>query len=241
MALLMKLTLTLSFLLFICTLEINDVAADELTGQYLATGNFATENAITPSMNNKLTGHYAPIRTLLNLDLRIEQYVENSYHAVNNRLVREHKFEAQFNLNYPITKELTATGGLLRHENYTFTDNYYWAVAGLVWSGDIATNTNLTTGLLMEKRTSGGRLFFDGSATLEHRFEEKFGAFASAHIYENFGEFDISPTHKREYEVGVNYYYSPRYVFGVSYFDHQQVDDANDRFKFLKLRAGINF
>lgn len=237
----MKSITTLSFLLYICTLGINDATADELTGQYLATGNFATENAITPSMNNRLTGHYAPIWTLVNLDLRVEQYVENSYHDVNNSLVREHKFEAQINLNYPITKELNATVGLLRHENYTFKDNYYWAVAGLVWSGDIATNTYLTTGLLMEKRTSGGRLFFDGSASIEHRFEGKFGAFAAAHIYENFGEFDVSPTHKREYEVGVNYYYSPRYVFGVSYFDHQQVDDPNDRFKFLKLKAGINF
>lgn len=237
----MKLIITLSFLFCICTLGINVATADELTGQYLATGNFATENAILPSMNNRLTGHYAPKWTLVNLDLRVEQYVENSYHDVNNSLVREHKFEAQINLNYPITKELNATVGLLRHENTTFKDNYYWAVAGLIWSGDIATNTNLTTGLLMEKRTSGGRLFFDSSASIEHRFEEKFGAFAAVHIYENFGEFDVSPTHKREYEVGVNYYYSPRYVFGVSYFDHQQVDDPNDRFKFLKLKAGINF
>ena len=237
----MQSIITLSFLFCICTLGINDAAANELTGQYLATGNFATEIAITPSMNNRLTGHYAPIWTLVNLDLRVEQYVENSYHDVNNGLVREHKFEAQINLNYPITKELNATVGLLRHENYTFKDNYYWAVAGLVWSDDIATNTYLTTGLLMEKRTSGGRLFFDGSASLEHRFKNKFGAFVSAHIYENLGEFDVSPTHKTEYEVGVNYYYSPRYVFGVSYFDHQQVDDPYDRFKFLKLKAGINF
>ena len=237
----MKSIITTTYLLCIYALGINCATADELTGQYLATGNFATENAITPSMNNRLIGHYAPTWTVGNVDLRLEQYVENSYHDVNNSLVREHKFEAQINLNYPITKELNTTIGLLRHENYTFKDNYYWAVAGLTWSGDIAKNTNLTTGLLIEKRTSGGRPFFDGSATVEHRFADKFGAFASAHIYENFGEFDLSPTHKREYEVGVNYYYSTRYIFGMSYFDHQQVDDPNDRFSFVKIKAGINF
>ena len=192
-------------------------------------------------MNNRLTANYAPAWTSGNMDVRIEQYVENSFHGVNDSLVRERKFEAQANFNYPLTKELSATFGVLRHTNSTFRDNYNWAVAGLVWNGEIATNTNLTTAVLAEKRVSGGRMFFDTSATVERRLQEKFGVFAAAHLYENFGEFDVVPTRKREFEVGINYYPTPRYTIGISYFNHRQVDDPTDRFSMIKLKAGINF
>ena len=234
--------LTLAAGLFgLFSLGFGGASAEEFSGQYLATGNFAAEGSIKPSMNNRLTAKYAPAWTSGNFDVRLDQYVENSFHDINNGLVREKKFEAQANFNYPITKELSATAGLLRHTNSTFRDNYNWAIAGIVWNGEIAPNTKLTTGLLMEKRISGGRLFFDTSATIERRFQEKFGAFAAAHLYENFGESDTSPRRKREYEVGVNYYPSPRYVLGLSYFNHKQVGDPSDRFSMIKLKTGIKF
>ena len=215
--------------------------AQGLTGQYLATGNFDAYGSIKPSMNNRLTASYAPAWKFGNFDLRLEQYVENSYHGANGSLVRERKFEAQVNFNYPLTKELFAKVGILRHENSTFRDNYNWIVAGIVWNGDIATYTNLTTGILVEKRTLGGRPFFDTSATLEHRFLKKLGVFSAIHLYENFGEFDISPTRKKEYEVGINHYLDKRYAIGLSYFNHRQFGDPTDRFSFVKLKVAINF
>ena len=99
----------------------------------------------------------------------------------------------------------------------------------------------MTTGILAEKRNKGGRLFYDLSGAVEHKFREKYRAFMSAHVYENLGEFDAAPTHKREYEIGLNYYPSKRYVAGVSYFYHQQVGDPTDRFSFVKIKLGVNF
>lgn len=225
----------LSFQVFQCA------NAEGLTGQYLATINFAAEGSIKPSLNNRLTTNYAPAWTSANMDIRAEQYVENSFHGTNNSLARERKLETQANLNYPLTKELSATVGFLRHTNSTFRDNYNWAIAGLVWNGEIATDTNLTSAILAESKTSGGRVFYDTSATIERRFQEKYGVFVAAHVYENFGEFDIAPTRKREFEVGVNYYPTPRYVIGISYFNHRQVGDPTDRFSMIKVKAGINF
>ena len=217
------------------------VYGEGLTGQYLATGNFSTQDRLLPSMNNRLTMNYAPPWTVGNFDFRLEQYVENSFHGTNNAMVRERKFEGQINYNYPLTSHLSATAGVLRHENHTFRDNYFWGVAGLVWSGDIAPDTGLTAGVLAEKRNKGGRLFYDSSAAVEHKFHEKYGAIASAHVYENLGEFDPKPTHKREYEIGLNYYPNKQYVAGISYFYHQQIGDPTDRFSFVKLKLGANF
>lgn len=219
----------------------NAQAADAFTGQYLATGNLSTQTALMPSLNSRLTANYAPGWTTGNFDFRLERYTENSYHAANGDMVRERKFEAQANYNYPLTPNLNAVVGLLRHENYTFRDNYYWAVAGLAWNGDIAKDTSLSTAILAEKRNGGGRVFYDLSGTVEHRFMEKYGAFVAAHVYENLGEFDAVPTHKREFETGINYYISKRYFAGVSYFYHQQIGDPADRFSFVKLKLGVNF
>lgn len=216
-------------------------AADVFSGQYLATGNLSTQTALMPSLNSRLTARYAPGWTRGNFDFRLERYTENSYHAANGDMVRERKFEAQANYNYPLTEHLNAVVGLLRHENYTFRDNYYWAVAGLAWKGNIAKDTSLSTAILAEKRNGGGRVFYDLSGTVEHRFMEKYGAFVAAHVYENFGEFDQVPTNKREFETGINYYISKRYFAGVSYFYHQQIGDPTDRFSFVKLKLGVNF
>ena len=115
-----------------CSLGVSAAHGEGLTGQYLATGNFSTQDSVMPSINNRLTMNEAPTWTKGNFDFRLEQYVENSFHGINDTMVREHKFEAQANYNYPLTPQLSATAGVLRHENHTFRDNYFWGVAGLV-------------------------------------------------------------------------------------------------------------
>lgn len=216
-------------------------AADKFTGQFLTTGNLSTQTRLMPSLNGRLTANYAPGWATGNFDLRLERYTENSYHSYNGDMDRERKFEAQANYNYPLTEHLSAVIGLLRHENYTFKDNYYWGVVGLTWNRDIAKDTNLSTGILAEKRNGGGRVFYDWAAIIEHRFMEKYGAFTSLHIYENLGEFDGTPTRKREFEAGLNYYISKRYSAAISYFYHQQVGDPTDRFSFVKFKLGVSF
>ena len=217
------------------------VQAEGFTGQYLATGNLSTQTRLLPSMNNRLTGNFVPGWTIGSFDFRLEQYVENSYHGEGNAIVREHKSEEQVNYRYPLTKHLSGTLGLLHHANTTFRDNYYWVLAGLGWTSDIAPNTTLTASVLAEKRNAGGRSFYDLSGNIEHRFAEKYGAFVAAHIYENLGEFDVAPTHKREFETGINYYPNKRYFAGLSYFYHQQNGDPTDRFSMVKVKFGVKF
>lgn len=217
------------------------VHAEEFSGQYLATGNVSTQTSAMPSLNGRLTANYAPAGLKGNMDFRLERYTENSYHTTDGAMTRERKFEGQVNFNYPLTEHLNMTVGALRHENYTFRDNYNWAVAGLSWTGDVAKDLALTTALLAEKRNHGGRVFYDFSSTLEKRFSEKTTVFAAAHIYENLGEADLKPTHKREFETGLNYNINKRYFVGASYFYHQQVGDPSDRFSFIKMKLGINF
>lgn len=215
--------------------------AEGWTGQYLATFNASTIGEALPSMNNRLTANYAPAWTNGNFDFRLEQYVENSFHGPNDTQVREHKYEEQANYNHPLTEHLNSVVGLLHHSNSTFRDNYWWGIAGLNWSGQVAPETTLSAGALAEKRNGGGRVFYDLSGSVERRFLQRYGAFVAAHLYENLGEFDASPTHKREFEVGLNYYPNERYVAGVSYFDHRQVGDPTDRFSMVKLKLGVNF
>lgn len=95
--------------------------------------------------------------------------------------------------------------------------------------------------LLAEKRTRGGRLFYDFSGAAEQRLSPRFSAFVGLHRYENFGEFDARPTRKFEYEAGVNYLLDKRFNAALSYFRHRQDDDPNDRFAFVKLKLGYNF
>lgn len=214
---------------------------EEITGQYLVTGNLSTQFGIMPSLNNRLTATYAPAWMKGNVDFRVERYTENSFHADNGEMVRERKFEGQVNYNLPITDHLNAISGVLRHENYTFRDNYNWVIAGLGWNDDISPDTNLGVTFLGEKRNGGGRLFYDLSSTVERRFAESCSIFVSAHVYQNLGEFDATPTHKREFETGMNYIISKRYFASASYFYHQQVGDPSDRFSFVKLKLGVNF
>ena len=215
--------------------------AGDLTGQFVGTGNLSTQTQLMPSLNTRVTANYALSTVKSNLDLRLERYTENSYHTADASMTRERKAEVQLNFNLPLTEHFTATVGALRHENYTFRDNYNWTVAGVSWSGDVVEDLRITAGVLAEKRNGRGRPFYDFAVSAEHRFRQNFGAFAVAHIYENLGEFDSSPSRKREFETGINYDFSKRYFAGISYFYHQQVGDPSDRFSFLKLKIGVNF
>lgn len=215
--------------------------AEGLTGQYLATGNLSTIGKSLTSMNNRVGLNYAPTSIPGNFDYRFESYTETSFHGVGDTQVNERKLENQLMYNYPLTEHIAATVGGLYHTNYTFQDTYYWAIGGLSVSGDIAPQTPASATALIEKRNNGGRAFYDLSATVEHKFSPMLGLFASAHLYENLGELDLKPSKKREYELGLNYYISPRYFAGVSYFRHSQLGDPNDRFAMAKLKLGVNF
>ena len=215
--------------------------ADGWTGQYLATFNASTVGKTLPSMNNRLTANDAPAWIKGNVDFRLEQYVENSFHGPNDSQVRERKLEEQANYNHPLTEHLNAVVGLLHHSNSTFRDNYWWGIAGFNWSGQVAPEATLSAAALVERRNGGGRVFYDLSGSIERRFFLTYGAFVAAHLYENLGEYDPAPTHKREFEAGLNYYPNDRYFAGVSYFDHRQGGDPTDRFSMMKLKLGLNF
>lgn len=215
--------------------------AGGLTGQYLATGNISTLSESLPSLNNRLSLNYAPSRIPGAFDARVEFYTEPSFHSADHHLVNEHKREMQLNYTYPLFDHLALIAGYLYHENQTFRDTYTWAIAGLSASGDVFADTPGSISVLAEKRNKSDRIFYDFSGSIEHRFQSRYGVFASAHIYQNMGEFDLQPTHKREYEAGVNWYPGTRYNACLSYFKHTQSDDAFDRFSLVKLKVGVNF
>lgn len=215
--------------------------ADGFTGQYLVTGNVSTIGEALTSVNNRVGLNYAPSSIPGNFDYRFENYTETSFHGAGDSQVNERKLENQLMYNYPLNEHVTATIGGLYHTNYTFQDTYYWAIGGITVSGNIAPQTSASATALIEKRAKGGRAFYDLSASIEHKLTTDVGLFASAHIYENFGELDASPSKKREYEVGFNYYISQRYYAGISYLHHTQLDDPNDRFAMAKIKLGVNF
>ncbi len=215
--------------------------AEGLTGQYLATGNASTISTSLPSLNNRLTLNYAPSQITGAFDGRVELYNEPSFHSIDHHLVNEHKREIQLNYTYPVFDHLALIAGYLYHENRTFRDNYYWAIAGLSVSGDVLADTPASISVLAEKRNQSDRIFYDFAGSIEHKFRSHYGIFASAHVYQNMGEFDLEPTDKCEYEVGVNWYPNPRYYAGLSYFKHTQRADPFDRFSLVKIKAGINF
>lgn len=215
--------------------------AEGLTGQYLATGNVSTIGNAMPSLNNRVTLSYAPASIPGSFDYRLERYTESSFHGVGDSQVNERKLESQLMYSYPLNEHVTATAGGLYHTNYTFQDRYYWAVAGLTVSGDIASRTSASATALLEKRNQGGRAFYDLSASIEHKPTPMIGLFGAAHIYENLGELDLEPSKKREYEIGFNFYLSKRYYAGASYFRHVQLGDRNDRFAMAKFKFGVNF
>ncbi len=215
--------------------------AGALTGQYLVTGNVSTISTPLLSLNSRFALNYASLRIVGSFDGRVEFYNEPSFHSADHSIVTEHKREMQLNYNYPLVDHLTLIVGYLYHENRTFRDNYYWAIAGLILTDDIAANTPASISMLAEKRDKSNRIFYDYSGSIEHKFKSHFGIVASAHIYENMGEFDLQPTNKREYEVGINWYPTQKLFAGLSYFKHTQVDDPDDRFEIAKVKVGVSF
>lgn len=220
---------------------IGNIHAEGLTGQYLGTGNISTLGESLSSFNQRLGLNYAPAWTSGNFDYRYERYTEPSFHGTGNSQVNERKLESQLMYNYPINEHLTANVGGLYHANRTFRDNYFWAMAGLTLSGEIAPNVKASTTALIQKRNKGGRAFYDFSGNVEYKPIELMGVFAAAHIYENLGEFDVTPTRKREFEMGLNYYISDRYYAGISHIKHYQIGDPTDRFALTKFKFGVNF
>ena len=215
--------------------------AEGLKGQFLVTGNVSTIGESLTSFNHRLGLSYAPTWTPGNFDYRYERYTEPSFHGQNGAQVNERKLESQLMYSHPLNERFSVTAGGLYHTNKTFRDNYYWAVAGMTFNGEIASNTTASAAALIEKRASGGRAFYDLSGGIEYKPVATVGLFANAHLYENLGESDVRPTRKREFEVGLNYYVGQRYYASASYFRHWQADDANDRFAVAKVKFGINF
>ena len=220
---------------------ISSARAEGLKGQLLVTGNVSTIGESLTSFNQRLGLNYAPTWTPGNFDYRYERYTEPSFHGQNDAQVNEGKLESQLMYSHPLNRQFSVTAGGLYHTNRTFRDNYYWAVVGVTFSVEIASKTTASAAALIEKRTSGGRAFYDLSGGIEYKPVAAVGVFANAHLYENLGESDVRPTRKRELEIGVNYYINQRYYAGASYFRHWQVDDANDRFALAKVKFGVNF
>ena len=217
--------------------------ADESTfsGSYLLTGNISAIDKAITSANNRLGLNVKPSWSTGNFDLRAESYTETSFHTPDKSIVNEHKLETQLNYNYPISDIFGITGGMLYHQNDTFRDQYFWAIAGLTYSQKISNNVSLSGALLAEKRNKGGRVFYDASGSAEYRLMPQLSTFLALHRYENLGEFDATPSRKFEVELGANYTINPRFFTGISYFRHTQDNDADDRFALLKLKLGINF
>lgn len=219
------------------------VNADDssLSGSYLMTGNISAIDAPITSMNNRIALNFKPSWSKGNFDYRAESYTETSFHSVDSSIVNEHKFETQLNYNQPVTDIFGVTGGMLYHTNYTFPDTYFWSVAGVIYNQALLEKISLSAALLAEKRNGGGRIFYDTSGSVEYRIDSRMSLFASLHRYENFGEFDVDPSRKREYEIGVNNNISKRIFVGISYLHHTQDNDPTDRFSLLKFKVGVNF
>ena len=215
------------------------------TGSYQATLSASTLGAAKPSLGHRLGLSYAPSFGG-SFDSRTEYYVEGSYNGdppgVLRHNVNEPKFEQQLMFNRGLGVEgLGLTVGLLYHYNFKFFDQYYWAIAGLTHTLPLGKNVTLSTAAVMEKKLSGARWFSDVSGTLEWRFTPGWNTQLAVHHYENVGETDLAPTHKREIELGVNWSVTKQQTVGVSFFRHIQFGAANDQFSFVKLKYGVNF
>lgn len=218
-------------------------SADEssFTGSYLMTGNASTIDTPITSVNHRIGLNFKPASSAGNFDYRAESYTEPSFHSPDGSIINEHKFETQLNYSHPLTDIVGITGGVLYHTNDTFPDTYYWGLVGLTYSQALFTNTTVSAAVLAEKRDGGGRVFYDGSASMEYRFHPLFSVFTALHRYENMGESDTTPSRKFEYEIGINHNPSQRFFTGLSYLHHSQDNDPDDRFGLVKLKIGINF
>jgi len=218
--------------------------ASPLTGNILLTGNVSTLDRPLPSANERLTLDYALPKGQI-FDLRVENYTEGSYNenppGVLGRNINEHKFEVQGTYMYPLTSMFSVSGALLHHTNFTFHDNYQWAIATLAAKIPLSEKLSLTPNASLEKRLRGGRVFWDTSATLDYSFAQDWTFEANLHRYENFGEFDPHPTEKEEIEAGFIHLLTSNQTLALSFFRHIQFGAPNDQFSFLKLKYGYSF
>ena len=148
---------------------ISSARAEGLKGQLLVTGNVSTIGESLTSFNQRLGLNYAPTWTPGNFDYRYERYTEPSFHGQNGAQVNERKLESQLMYRHPLNKQFSVTVGGLYHANRTFRDNYYWAVTGVTFSGEIASKIMASAAALIEKRTTGGRAFYDLSGGIEYK------------------------------------------------------------------------
>lgn len=139
-------------------------ATPPLTGTLLLTGNLSTLGRPAPSLNERLNLDYALPHGQV-FDLRVENYYDGSYNAdPPGRLIRninEHKLEVQGTYTFPLTKVFSLSPALLHHDNFRFSDSYYWAILTLSAKLPLSKSVTLTPNLAAEKRLSGGRLFAD--------------------------------------------------------------------------------
>ena len=219
-------------------------AAPPLTGTLLLTGNLSTLGRPAPSLNERLNLDYALLHGQV-FDLRVENYYDGSYNAdPPGRLIRninERKLEVQGTYTFPLTKVFSLSPALLHHDNFRFSDSYYWAILTLSARLPLSKTVTLTPNLAAEKRLSGGRLFADFAATLDYGFAPAWTFEANYHRYENWGELDPEPTEKEESEFAVLRQLPHGHTLGLSFFHHIQHDGVNDQFSQFKLKYGISF
>ena len=215
--------------------------SEELSGSYAATGSVTTLDAPITSLGHRVDITYKPISLDGRFDYRAETYTETSFHGIENSLINEHKFETQLMYSSPLNSIISASGGLLYHENYTFPDTYFWAIASITASAALTEKVSISASLSAERKTDGGRIFYDSSGTINYQFNSLSKFFSSVHRYENLGQFDSFPTQKLEYEIGASHALSSSFNITLSYLHHSQYSDPNDRFSCVKLRFGVNF
>lgn len=218
------------------------LAAIETTGSYSLTSNVSAENSKTYYFAHKFQFNFKPEGSQHSFDFRDENYSEGSFHGTDPaEVIVENKAETQFSYNYALNENLSWFIGGLHHSNYTIRDTYGWYLTGLNVSLSPFELTSINGSLTATKRAQGGRIFYDASFGVENTFHPMFTLFTSLHRYENFGETDISPSKKMEFELGVSHRPSGRFSFGLSYFKHTQDDDSLDTFAAYRFRSTYLF
>ncbi len=178
-------------------------------------------------------------------DFRAELYKDPSFNEEPPNIlgdnVNEPKLEYQLTYTVPVSQRLSASAALLHHHNFRFEDAYNWAIATITYTLPITSRLTLANNFNVEKRLSGGRLFYDYSGTLDEQMGQGTTFETSVHRYENWGELDPVPTQKIEVETGFIKQLSARQTLAVSWMRHYQNGAANDQFTVLQLKYGSTF